>query len=100
MRPLRFHPDALAELSAALDWYAERYPPAADALADAIEEALATIRKVPFAAPPAAGDLVRALNLRTHGYSLIYTVGDEIIVIAVAHQRRHPQYWLRRARRP
>jgi toxin ParE1/3/4 len=98
VRPFRFHPDALTELTAALDWYALRYAPAADALAQAIDEGFATIRRLPFVAPPVAGDTVRALNLRMHGYSIIYTVGDEIVILAVAHQRRHPRYWLRRAR--
>jgi plasmid stabilization system protein ParE len=42
-------------------------------------------------------DLVRHFPLRTFRYHVIYVVdGDEIVIVAVAHQRRRPRYWQHR----
>jgi plasmid stabilization system protein ParE len=40
---------------------------------------------------------VRRRMLRRFPYSILYTLeNDEVLVIAVAHQRRRPGYWNRR----
>ena len=37
---------------------------------------------------------VRKFRLRTFRYNIIYVVdGDELVIVAVAHHRRHPGYW-------
>jgi plasmid stabilization system protein ParE len=42
----------------------------------------------------------RRLVLRKFPYSLIYEViGRRVVILAVAHGRRRPDYWQRRARR-
>jgi plasmid stabilization system protein ParE len=39
----------------------------------------------------------RRILTRRFPYSIIYKVhGEEIVVMAVSHQRRRPDYWLRR----
>ena len=41
---------------------------------------------------------VRKCALRTFPFSLIYsTEKDGLLILAVAHQRRQPRYWVRRA---
>lgn len=43
---------------------------------------------------------VRTYPLRKFRFSLVYRIDeDRIFVIAVAHQRRRPNYWIRRIRR-
>jgi hypothetical protein len=40
---------------------------------------------------------VRKFGLRTFRYNIIYMIdADEIIIVAVAHHRRRPGYWLNR----
>ena len=50
---------------------------------------------------PAAGfevrPAVRRRIVRRFPYSILYTLeGDEVVVLAVAHQSRRPGYWTRR----
>jgi plasmid stabilization system protein ParE len=40
---------------------------------------------------------IRRSLIRRFPYSLLYRVdADEIVVLAVMHQKRHPAYWLSR----
>lgn len=98
MRPVRFHQASVAELEAILDWYVARSPTAAALLADRIEEATATLPEMPEAWPswPGRQD-VRIRRLGRFPFSMIYRISDtEILVIAIAHARRRPGYWLPR----
>ena len=43
------------------------------------------------------GQRVRKFGLRTFRYNVIYVVDvDEIVIVAVAHHRKRPGYWLAR----
>jgi plasmid stabilization system protein ParE len=68
-----------------------------DGLGDRFERELADTVEI-LAEYPRSGKplskLVRKLRLRTFPYNLIYTIDDdEIIIVAVAHHRRHTGYW-------
>lgn len=46
---------------------------------------------------PIVGDKIRRRLIRRFPYSLLYRVDpDEIVILAVMHQKRHPSYWLPR----
>ncbi|MDH4319239.1 MAG: type II toxin-antitoxin system RelE/ParE family toxin [Desulfobulbaceae bacterium] len=46
---------------------------------------------------PDIGHGIRKRPLRRFPYSILYRLdGDEIIIVAVMHQRRRPSYWLGR----
>jgi plasmid stabilization system protein ParE len=94
----RFHPAARTELLAAVDWYAQRDPIVATAFAQVIDTALKEIAAVPLAWPTWAGRAdLRWRPLRRFPHSLVYLVDETaIVVVAVAHQKRRPGYWLRR----
>lgn len=101
MIPYRFHPKALAEYEAAAAWYGDRASDAARRFVTHVEDAIAVIRELPRAWPLWPGyDDVRARVLRRLPYTIVYlvTVG-EIVVMAVAHQRRRPGYWVDRLER-
>jgi len=102
VKPYRFLEDARAELVAAAEWYAERYPPAASAFVDAIEDAVTIIRRLPKAWPLAPGSTtVRAKVVPRLDYTVFFAEhDDEIIIVAIAHQRRRPAYWVKRLRPP
>lgn len=71
-------------------------------LDEAIVEALAAIeriRRFPDGWHPMGPDLRRCL-LRRFPYGLIYGKEDaDIVLVAVAHTRRRPEYWRGRIRR-
>jgi plasmid stabilization system protein ParE len=87
------HAAAEAEYEAALAWYLERSPRAADGFEAAVERALASVTAAPEL-DPLCGDRHRFCLLRRYPYSLIYRLeGNEVCDVAVAHSRRSPGYW-------
>jgi plasmid stabilization system protein ParE len=89
-------PEAEAEAREAFLWYFDRSPIAADAfrveLFDAIE-GLATTA----ADWPQDEDGTRRFHLRHFPFTVMYDFdGAKVTVLAVAHQRRRPGYWLAR----
>jgi toxin ParE1/3/4 len=58
-----------------------------------LEEALERLTRNPESGSSYRHD-TRQMLLRRFPFRLIYSIdGGSIIVIAVAHQRRHPDYW-------
>ena len=99
--PYRFHPAAEAEFLAAIDWYVTRDAGVASDFASLVRDAVQLIVELPQAWPtwPGREDL-RVRVLHRFPFSIIYAVDAKtIVVIAVAHHRRRPGYWLRRAPR-
>ena len=105
MRVVRILAAAADEAAEAAAWYeSERYglgaefERAVNAALDLLEEDI-----VPLA--PAVGEAARKLGakrltLRRFPYDIVVREsGDEIIVIAFAHQARRPGYWRKRAPR-
>lgn len=61
-----------------------------------IETALHDIASAPERWPIVSDNIRRRL-IRRFPYSLLYRVDtEEIIILAVMHQKRHPSYWLPR----
>ena len=95
---VRLAPEAEAELGAAALWYeAKRRGLGADLIA-AIDEALEWISANPLASPIWRPDMTfRRHSVRRFPYVVFLTVSDEgIHVLAVAHGKRRPGYWLDR----
>ena len=99
---LVFHPDAVAEATAAGDWYETQRPGLGADFASEVERALDMISETPETWPVWPGlrgtvELRRFL-LPRFPFALAYLVrSDEVVVLAVAHTRRRPGYWLGRA---
>jgi hypothetical protein len=72
---LELHPEARAELRSAALWYDERQPGLGD---EFISEVAASLKRFPF---------VIAFELHE----------QHVLVLAVAHAKRRPLYWLTRA---
>ena len=91
--PLRFDPAAQRELSEAADFYDAEHPGLGGAFLGAAERAFEQIQAFPES-PPISPVPVRIKVLSAFPFSVIYWVTDEvIIVLAVAHHRRRPEYW-------
>lgn len=98
MIPFRFHPQARVELREAIAWYAERSFDAAIGLADSVEVAIRKIREHPHAWQQWHGNSEVSVRI-TRGYPFLVVyipLAQEILILAIAHQRRRPGYWLAR----
>jgi plasmid stabilization system protein ParE len=89
---------ASIELSQAMTWYRERSPRTAENLWLRIQDARRSILLFPHAAPR-IGQTARRFILSGFPYDLIYCVlPEEILIVALAHHSRHPDYWKDRLR--
>lgn len=98
-RSIRRHPEADAELLAAVAWYDEEAELGADFLAEA-RDLSARLADAPESFPPdPVLEGIRRARLKRFPWCLVFTVHDEeVFVLAVAHLRREPGYWRQRVR--
>ncbi len=93
---VRLHPEARAELREARKWYYDRSPLSATAFAHAVDGAVSRIIESPDRYPLAEHG-TRQFVLRRFPFNIFYRAdASEIVILAVAHQKRRPGYWLRR----
>ncbi len=99
---LVLHPDAVAEATAAGDWYESQRPGLGADLATELDRAFEMILSTPRtwslwpATPPALG--IRRFLLARFPFAVAYIErSDEVVILAVAHMSRRPGYWLARA---
>jgi len=93
VKPAEFHPLANQEFAETVRFYDQRSANLGDAFASAVEAAIGFVR-----ANPAAGTLVRRnvrrWMVRRFPYFVIYREEpNRLYVLALAHQRRLPEYW-------
>lgn len=100
--PLRISEEADAELTEAVRWYeAHRIGLGSEFLA-AVDAAVTRIEDNPrigSSAPGVDDQDIRRVFVRRFPYHVVYVeLPDRVQVLAVAHDRRRPAYWL--GRRP
>ena len=87
---------AQAELDEAIAWYAEHAPGLGDAFLLETLKAIQLIEQFPQAWHPLTPH-IRRCRLRRFPYSVVYTQdGNDLLVLAIAHQHRKPDYWRNR----
>ena|ERR1051326_1239464 len=90
---IKFHPHARAELRAARNWYHERSPLSAFVFAQTVQNAISRIREAPNTLPVSEHG-TRKFVLQRFPFNIFYRTGQtEIVIVAVAHQKRRPGYW-------
>ena len=90
------HPEALEELDEALEWYNRKSSRAPDRMLREYDEHVAAIRRTPERFRFVYREY-RQLNLDRFPFAIIYRLRQEsIFIIAVMHERRHPDYWKHR----
>jgi plasmid stabilization system protein ParE len=103
MTAVRLTSEALGELTEAALWYEQRSEGLGGELLDEVERALARIEALPESFPrlvdvPEELEIHRAL-LPRFPYALVFVnTQSGTQVIAVAHTKREPGYWLNRIR--
>lgn len=96
-RDVDLHPEAVEEARAAFLWYRERSESAANAFLSEMDRALAEIAEAPRRWPSYLYG-ARRFVLRRFPFLIVYReLEDTVQVVAVAHGRRRPGYWRRRA---
>jgi toxin ParE1/3/4 len=94
---LRFHAAARAELLQTIAYYESQVPGLGEQFLADVEGRAARLLEHPLSAPIVRGAL-RRVALQQFPFGLIYRAGtDEIRIIAVAHRRRRPGYWIGRS---
>lgn len=103
---LEFDPAATQEVAGIFAWYEQRRPGLGDDFLAQLDQDLTLLTENPRSAPPWKGPAaqqlgVRVLRMRRYPFLLPYlTREDQVVVLAIAHVRRRPGYWLQRLKRP
>ena len=93
---LGFHPLADRELTEAAQFYEGQAGGLGGDFLDEIQAMLDLLRSFPELGRPLGGTL-RSLPTRRFPYSLVYDLQpDYLRILAVAHHRRRPRYWIGR----
>lgn len=105
MTPVELYFEAYPEVEAAVNWYEDQRTGLGAEFFAAVHTSLQEISTAPRAWPLWPEPRARALGVRRFlmdrfPYALPYlAMEDRLVVLAVAHVRRRPGYWLKRARR-
>lgn len=93
MKRIIFTKLAGRELEDAIHYYEVEYPGLGKRFRSEVKKAVLRITEYPLAWSVERGDIRKCL-LHKFPYKLLYAVEDDhIVVIAVAHQHRKPDYW-------
>ena len=85
---------ARQELANAIEFYAAEAPALAEDFVEEFEAAVHQLETLPQSGAPYHHG-TRRLLFRRFPFSMIYRVkSDRIEVVAIAHQRRRPDYWV------
>ena len=100
---LELHPETQVELRSAALWYDERRPALGDEFISEVSAALDRIGDAPESYPAwpgtrAEGPLIRKATTQRFPYVIAFEEHERhLLVLAVAHSKRRPLYWLRRS---
>ncbi|MCO5168865.1 MAG: hypothetical protein M9894_21205 [Planctomycetes bacterium] len=101
MKPLRLATGVEEEIRSSARWYDEQRAGLGAEFREAVERLLEEIARAPESYAPSsvgAGDLVfRQAFLRRFPYKIVSLERErEVLILACAHTRRRPGYWLGR----
>lgn len=98
---VRYHPEAVAEFRADVSWYEERVAGLGDRFEMSVDEIVDSILEWPESGAVWPGwdsiPVVRSRRVAGFPYRLVYLVqATELVVVALAHEKRKPGYWRER----
>ena len=94
MKPTILHEEAGAELKAAVDYYEGKSPGLGLDLEVLVRAGVREIEERPAGFPFHRAPPIRQRHLRRFPYTIYYVeLSETIWVLAVAHNRKRPDYW-------
>lgn len=98
MSTVRLLEVARAELAEAVAWYNEQSPGLGFDLANEVREALHKLETFP-SAWPVFSRRTRRCMVRRFPYGVLYQLrDDEVLILAIMHFGRDPEYWQKRCK--
>jgi plasmid stabilization system protein ParE len=95
---ITFLEEADREFSDAVAYYDDLEPGLGQRFEDEIDRALCWLVEHPHVCP-LRRDIYRRMNLHIFPYYIPYVIRQSTLwVVAVAHSRRRPEYWIRRTK--
>ena len=96
MQTVIFHPEARHEMRHAANYYDDSRRGLGDRFLDAVENGVKQVQRNPYRWRKIRGEVRRCLIPRVP-YGVLYVADEEhILIVAVMHLHRHPDYWLSR----
>ncbi len=96
MKSYKFLPEAEEEMNLAARFYQERSEGLGWDFLIEVERTVASILAHPQAGPAISRNLRRRI-VRKFPFGILYAIHeDQIVIVAIAHLRRHPDYWKNR----
>ena len=96
MKTARFVSPAEREMVQAAQYYNSKVPNLGAEFLHEVKKAVMRLEADPDAAQKVRGDVRRRL-IRRFPFGVLYRIDpDEIVILAVMHLSRHPDYWHRR----
>jgi len=97
-RILRNLKAAREEFAAAVRWYEKQRPGLGAEFFDAVIHATSLIQAQPEIGAPSPDYRTRRVLVQRFPYQVVYSISaDEIVIVAIAHLKRRPGHWRRRA---
>ncbi len=97
MKSIIFLPEIASEIENSVIYYRKQQIGLENLFLNEIENALMKIQKNPERYPK-INENIRKCLIKQFPFNIIYTIKpDKIIIIAVAHHKRRPDYWKTRA---
>ena len=96
---LAYHPRAADELRRDARWYERRAPGTGHRFVALVEQRVSEIVDAPLSFPRVDGarEVRRAVLTSTFPHAIVFVVREDVVlVVAVAHAKRRPNYWLKR----
>jgi toxin ParE1/3/4 len=96
-----FHPEARLELAQAIEYYRAISALLSREFYEEFKLVIQDVTEFPESARQVSDIGVRRKQMSRFPYALFYVIDpDALYVVAVAHERRHPDYWKYRLEEP
>ncbi len=92
-----FHPEARLKFLNAVEYYRGKSPELARDFYEEVNRAIEDLLEFPEASIVIHPLGVRRKVMQRFPYNVLYTVDPDVLyILAIAHQKRRPDYWLQR----